>query len=275
MYEDPDELTLKDSEATEIGRQKLRNFRRRLQTDLLCKFWSRDGDELARKVVSALNVAVTTDPQPGWVRGDELPVLDTDLDARLIRPSKVVGISRISPDGIAGEIMSESIAGGKDIAVISTSGARVFEIQKSYFIEAVAAGARLRVLVPELSGPFIDDVDEAENRNAEIDSINREIEVVRSRVGDIADEARTRSQFPLDEQGRVSIGFFSTHLRSTIVLCDDTWGWLTITLPPAYAAETPSLELIDQGSRSLIHASRRHFERIWTLAEERGSVEDL
>lgn len=69
LYSSPQDLPRRLTEPTEAGMEKVREFRKLLQDDLLCKFWSRSGDELAGKVVSSLNSAVWTDPQRGWVRG--------------------------------------------------------------------------------------------------------------------------------------------------------------------------------------------------------------
>ena len=57
-----------------------------------------------------------------------------------------------------------------------------------------------------------------------------------------------------------------------MILCDDTWGWLTLTLPPARAPETPSFELGKGGQRTIIAACLKHFNRTWDIVQKRGAT---
>lgn len=276
LYRSPENLPRRLTEPTETGMEKVKRFRDTLQNELLCKLWERGGDELAGKVVSSLNSAVLSDPQPGWVRGDSLEAIAGDIQRDLVTPAQSVGISRISPDGQAGPTMSEQIAKARIIRIMSTSAARVIEIQKSYLVEALSNGCDIRVLVPELESPFLHDVEQSESEDAYREPISEEIVKVQRRLLEATGEA-VRSQRLRSPQfaGSVRIGHFSTHLRSTMILCDQSWGWMTVTLPPARAPQTPSFELCDKGQHTLLEACLRHFDRTWTIVTERGKVEEI
>jgi Domain of unknown function (DUF4062) len=276
LHSNPGALARNISEPTEDGLRKLDGFRRMLQTDLLCKHWERSGDELAAKVITSLNSAVLSDPQPGWVRGDSLEAIAVEAQRDLVIPARAVGIAKISPDGQAGPIMSERIAHAHEIAIMSTSAARIIEIQKSYLVEALTHGCTVRVLVPELTSTFLTDVEESESEDTYREPISDEIVKVERRLREAISEARRMSvRNGIGTVGEVHIGYFSTHLRSTMILCDNAWGWLTITLPPARAPQTPSFELNNKGRNTVLAACWRHFNRTWTIVQERNRVKNI
>ena len=277
LHSQPEDLPRRLTEPTEVGMEKVGKFRRMLQDDLLCQFWSRGGDELARKVVSSLNSTVVAYPQPGWVRGDSINAMPADIIRNLITPAQSVGIVRISPDGQAGPIMGERLAQAQSIAIMSTSATRVIEIQKTYLVEALSKGCAIRLLVPELQSSFLQDVEQSESEDIYREPISEEIIKVRRRLREAVGEARRLSDRRQSTSGigGVRIGYFSTHLRSTMILCDDEWGWLTVTLPPARAPQTPSFELSDSGQHTLLEACLRHFERTWAIVSGRGKIEDI
>jgi Domain of unknown function (DUF4062) len=277
LHRRPERLPSHLVEPTATRYAKVQQFRRLLEEELLCKTWERGADELARKVVNSLNAAVVQTPQPGWVRGDSLEGIAAQVKRDLIDPARAAGIARISPDGQAGPVMSEHIAGSRSIAIMSTSAARVIEIQKSYLVDALANGCDVRLLVPELDSEFLRDVEEAESQDSYREPISDEIVKVRRRLREAVGEALrlVPAEAEKPAASRVRVGSFTTHLRSTMILCDDDWGWLTITLPPARAPQTPSFELGSQGPHTLLAACLRHFERTWSVVAERGKVEEV
>jgi hypothetical protein len=272
----PDSLPRRLTEPTEIGMSKVREFRRTLENDLLCKYWDRSGDELAGKIISSLNNAVVSDPQPGWVRVGSLDALASEIRSDLVEPARSLGIGRISPDGQAGPVMSKHIADAQSIAIMSTSATRLVEIQKSYLVNALSRGCAMRVLVPELDSVFLHDVEQSESEDAYREPISDEILKVQRRLQEaIGEVTRMAARDVRGTVGNVRVGYFTTHLRCTMVLCDDSWGWLTITLPPARAPETPSFELHGQGRYPLLAACIRHFNRTWDIVTQRNNIQNI
>ena len=106
------------TEVTRAGVAKIRRFREKLKTDLLCKYWN-TGDELARRVVAGLNSETQLHPQAGWVRSDSLDNVPSEIRTGIIQPSALLGISRISPNGQAGPAMDQHIADARAIATVS------------------------------------------------------------------------------------------------------------------------------------------------------------
>lgn len=71
LHGDIETISRDKTEITKSAMVRLERFRAKLQEELLCSYWTNE-HELARKVISGLNEAVRTSPQPGWIRGDSL-----------------------------------------------------------------------------------------------------------------------------------------------------------------------------------------------------------
>jgi hypothetical protein len=212
----------------------------------------------------------------------------TQASHAIVQACEHLGITRISTDGAAGDVMSEKLRSAQSIRIISTSAIRLIERNMSYLIEALSNGCSVRLLVPRPRSDFIRDVEEVE-RVGGLDSdllpraasLDAEIANISIKLSEALSEASRIRPSPLPSQaGKVSLGYFTTQLRSTMIMCDETWGWLTITLPPLRAMETASLELtslelVSDTDRSLLRACLIHFDRTWEIVERRGDVTDL
>ncbi len=274
VHSDPAELHTESWQPTPEDTERLAVFREKVRGERLWKPW-RTAADLRSDVTRSLRLAVRHNPQPGWVRGNSTAHTFSSEWQHLVAPGTQIGVARISVDGQAGNALSENLAKAASIGIMSTSGKRLIEIQTPYLTKALAAGARLRVLVPVSDGQFLADVDESESLWDERSPIAAEVREVEARLRAIAREARARSTPAGSSAGSAEIGFFTTHLRSTMILCDRTWGWITLTLPPARAPETPSLELRGTQEFGLIDACWKHFERTWAIVEGRGAVRTI
>jgi len=189
-----------------------------------------------------------------------------------------IGVTRISPGGLAGAVLAEQIEKSRLIRIMSTSAVRLIESYTSAFTAALANGCNLRIMLPWPDGPFVSDVQKVESLDRErptqiADEIKSVSVALSGALRDAADVAmRERNPNPL---GTVCIGYFSTQLRSTMILCDDTWGWMTLTLPPARAADSPSLELSSTGARPLLTLCHTHFDFIWGELQTENQVRTI
>jgi uncharacterized protein DUF4062 len=254
--------------------ERVARFRDRLRSEQLLYEWS-DPGELVYAVQASLTDAIVHHPRPGWIRGDSIP---EDLSAaweKLVTPSAVLGIERISTTGLPpADLLAAKLRSGNTIRIITTSGVRLFENHRRDILTAVSRGAVIRVLLPIPGSDFVKDVDDVESVYADRGTkIDQEIQDARLRLADIVAEAKESSVSdgavrPFD----VQVAHFSTHLRSTYTICDDSWAWLTITLPPERAVQSPSLELVGSGDAPLISLCIQNFDRAWRTAVLREDV---
>ncbi|MEU1286631.1 DUF4062 domain-containing protein [Kitasatospora sp. NPDC005856] len=270
VHSSPAELHTDTWQPTPEDAQRLAAFREKVRREQLWKPWCTTAD-LRNDVTRSLRLAVRHRPQPGWVKGNSIAHTFSAEWQNLVAPGTRIGVARISVDGQAGNALSENLGKASSIGIMSTSGKRLIEIQAPYLTKALTAGARVRVLVPTPDGQFLADVDESESLWDQRSPIAAEVREVEARLRAIVREARTRSS----TVGSIEIGFFTTHLRSTMILCDRTWGWVTLTLPPARAPETPSLELRGTSEFGLLDACWKHFDRTWAIVEERDDMRTI
>lgn len=270
LHGDVASLPATKHESSLARKKKLEKFKGKLGKHHL-EFWT-SKSELTLKVVQSLNQGVITYPATGWIRGDAIPTgLGRDID-NIVRPCQAKGISRVSIDGIADpRVMSSSLEQSQLVRIMSTSSTRFLETYRPSFVRCFELGATVRILLPEPAHQFVTDVEESESVHVKRTGIGQEIRDVNDRLIDFRSEAQKNLSLA-SLPGNAEIGHYSTHLRSTMILCDERWGWLTITLPPLRAPETVSFELVKSSSGALLVACVKHFDRTWELMRNRGKV---
>lgn len=254
----------------------LEKFREKVQNRWNVDFWD-DEKVLPRLISTRLNRAIDSFDRPGWVPGNSTPEsLQREIE-EILNPCRTQGIAKIVPYGKADSTtMSNNLELSKEIRIMVTSGTRFLDGYRRAISKAIATGANVRVLVPKPESELVRDVGESERegdggkiRGAEI---SQEIREADARFSEYMDEAKKINS---SLTGGISIGHYTTHLRSTMILCDDKWGWLTITLPPLRASETLSFELHYTESECFLRDCIRHFDRTWEIIESRNDVKRI
>lgn len=268
-------LEAKNVEMDTRKRRRLAAFRHKIEQVTLRDEWN-DKFELAFKVGAALDNVVKRQPAVGWIRGDEIPDHALELIRSVAEPCSRLGISRVSEDGVAGETMKQELAAARSIKIFSTSAFRLLDTYRGAITEALGHGCQIQVLVPKAGSQFLQDVEESEAVHVSRGlSLDVEIDLVGTRLMEALSRAAQSSRRQSANLGTVEIGYFTTQLRSTVVLCGNSWGWLTVTLPPFRATETMSLELSPNLGRSLLQTCSAHFDRTWDIVKSRGDVTSL
>ena len=265
----------KEDETDPIKASRLLAFRKKIEQVRVRDSWN-DKYELAFKVSSALDNLVRDHPAVGWIRGDAIPDHILGAIQTVGEPCNRLGITRVSEDGVAGEALKYKLAESTSIRILSSSAFRLLDTYRGSLTEALSNGCSVRLLIPKPGSQFLMDLDEFEAVHVSRGlSLDTELEVVKTRLLEALSEAAANIRQSDSPVGSVEIGYFTTHLRSTMVLCDASWGWLTITLPPFRATETMSMELSQTIYRSLLRTCIAHFDRAWEIIKGRGDVEVL
>jgi hypothetical protein len=262
-------------EKDPIKAQRLHDFRKKVEQVRVRDTWS-DSYELAFKVQSALDKLVRDHPATGWIRGDALPDSILKIVQSVAEPCDRLGITRVSEDGVAGEALKHNLASAKSIKILSSSAFRLTDTYRGPLTEALSNGCSVRLLIPKPGSQFLTDLDEFEAVHVPRGlSLDTELEIIKTRLVEALSTAATNAQQIGSTVGSAEIGYFTTHLRSTMILCDASWGWLTITLPPFRATETMSMELSQTPYRPLLKTCIAHFDRSWDIVSARGDIEAL
>jgi hypothetical protein len=196
----------------------------------------------------------------------------------LDREASEAGVRRLEVGGVLGDDFVQRLGSASILRIMATSAYRLVEVQSNVLMRALANGCDIRLLLADPDQGFVADVQEMETedvpRYTNIADEIRSVDVRLSKILESAAELALNERAPV-RLGTVSIGYFSTQFRSTVILVDQTWGWLTLTLPPARAIDSPSLELVNSGKRPLLIACIKHFDRVWQVLERREKIHTL
>jgi len=182
-----------------------------------------------------------------------------------LRQCKQLGICRIYSTSQL-ESPCTQMAQAKNIRIMAVSANALIKQRKNEIISALREHRSfIRVLLAQPNSQFVLDVEESESVHR-IGQISPEIDNVKKLLSEYVEEAATGKR--IEEIGEIKIGYYSTSLRSSLILCDDSWGWVTLNLPPKRAVQSASLELfhVDGG---LLNDCIKHFDRCWEIVEQR------
>ena len=189
----------------------------------------------------------------------------------ILRECKRLGIRRINSSGLSPNPNKPMSAAGQ-VRIMAVSANALIKSREQEIINAlVNQRATIQVLLAQPDSEFVRDVEEAESPRR-IGQISGEIRNVENMLLEYVDKACEKKRG--GDIGKVQLGYYSTHLRSGLVLCDEKWGWMTPILSPKRAVHSVSLEL---GSKDggLLNDCIQHFDRCWQIAEARGQVHQL
>lgn len=189
---------------------------------------------------------------------------------RILPACKELGIDRVHPSGDGGPANSRRLASAREIRVMAVAAVSLLHRQKPHFVNALRAGATIKILIASLDSQFVLDTEEAES-STRVGNISKELEVVDGLLPEFLSEARLASG---GNRGHILVGRYSTHLRSSIIVCDDNWGWLTLNLSPKRAQHSCSIELTPKRG-GLLSDMIAHFDRVWAIAESREAVTEV
>ncbi|MEW6350840.1 MAG: DUF4062 domain-containing protein [Thermodesulfobacteriota bacterium] len=276
LHKNLEDLPGKKIEQSSRRKKMLERFREKVKRSWNVEEWE-DEKELPRLIASRLHKAVDICQRPGWVRGDCVPEnLQKEFEA-ILYPSRALGIAKIVPDGKAdSRTMSSSLEASTEIRIIVISGTRFLDGYRRSIVKAISSGAEVRLLIPKPESEFVKDVGlserDGEDGERRAEEIAQEIREAEPRFVEYLREARRGQPRSILNLGTISIGYYTTLFRSTMILCDKKWGWLTIMVPPLRASESLSFELIRTGDECFLHDCIRHFDRTWEIVDSRNDV---
>lgn len=199
-----------------------------------------------------------------------IAILSSELDIvsawGILTACKALGIRRIfyAQSTLA---MNARVSQASQIRIMAVSAEGLVKHLRNNIISALTSKRSfIRVILAEPGSQFVSDIEESESRYR-LGQITPEIDKVEKLLSECFEEALSgRSR---EEVGTIWMGHYTTHLRSSLVLCDQSWGWLTLNLPPRRAVQSASLELGPSSDGLLTH-SVEHFDRTWDIVQGRG-----
>ncbi|MCJ7457170.1 hypothetical protein MUP07_10610 [Candidatus Bathyarchaeota archaeon] len=188
----------------------------------------------------------------------------------ILRTCKRLGIKRIH-ETPGGQTMSRHIEKSRIIRIMAVSAQSLIKSHKRAIVTSLRDNsAHVMILLATPRSEFVADLEKSES-SSRMGQISPEIEQVERLLSECAQEASAARQH--GTVGAVDIGHYRTHLRCSLVLCDDSWGWITLNLAPKRAVELVSFELCSMTTGTgLLADCTAHFDRVWSLIQAENGV---
>jgi hypothetical protein len=180
----------------------------------------------------------------------------------ILSNSKKLGISNIFIHGDNSRRISRYINSAIRIRILAVSAQSAIKLLRDDLIAALGKhSARVQVLLADGDSQLIKDVENIESP-ARVGAISNEIQNTLGLLQESINEAK--KSYPTSTIGKIEVGYYRTHIRNSIIICNDDIGWLTLSLPPRRAIASPALEIIKVES-GLLSICSVHFDEIWRI----------
>jgi hypothetical protein len=176
----------------------------------------------------------------------------------LLIKSKELGILKIHSTGISDDALTNRIRNSKIIKMFFATGIAFFRTREDDLIKAFENNANILILLTNPNSDFTKEIEHIESRNQ--GEIGHEIEQVKTILNRCLNEAKKNTNN--NSNGKFSIKYFNSQLRFPMVICDEKYAWITLTLPPARSVQSISFEAI-KSEKGLLNNCMRHFDEIW------------
>ncbi len=191
----------------------------------------------------------------------------------ILEAVKLLGIAQIHSRGQFARDLGDRLKSSKSISILSVSGINLISRHKPQIVAALVNNkAFVRVLLATPGSEFVEDTEEAESPTR-AGMISRQIHEVEALLREYHAEALEVAGSN-QVVGKLKLGKFRTQLRSSLIICDDKWGWLTLNLPPRRAIDSLSIEVVPVKS-GLLEDLVGHFQMVWDQVESAGSVQEF
>lgn len=227
------------------------------------------------EIVTALNRHIDTHPDlSGWIKEKDSAIFKSTINA---------GIIDVYLDGfLSREKLKCWLYDAKELKLCYTTG-RAFVLTNSDLLaEFISKGGVIKLLCCKPESKSMYDIQRIEEKvYGSRKQIHKEFFDVYNEFKNIYNIARLNANNEKETLGKIQIGFLSTLLRSSFLICDSNSehnqkGWFTITLPPAKSRETVSFEIVATEKsplkNNLLNRCSTYFEYAWNYAIENNEI---
>ncbi len=187
----------------------------------------------------------------------------------VLQTSKKLGVANLHAKGNSGSKMSAILREGRIIRIFAMTGIVFIRTFRDELIEALAKNnASILCMLSDSPSQYIHETEIIES-DYRVGQIKDEMKQVVNLLKEYIEDAKKKSHG--QTTCKVSIAYFNTQLRLPMILCDQSYGWVTLTLPPKRSSQSVSLELLP-AKDGLLEDCLNHFNRIWNLLEKAGKV---
>ncbi|MBI3852694.1 MAG: hypothetical protein HY298_20765 [Verrucomicrobia bacterium] len=186
----------------------------------------------------------------------------------LLDTCHTLGISGVSEAGLSRAELRFGTA--KEIRILAFTALGLIRSSQQVLATAVSAGATIRVILADPKSRIFESSARMTFRESYPRSPSNAIKETESRLKQIVPRSGARSSS--GRSGCIYLGHFDSEFRCFLTICDDSWGWLTLHLPPKDSIATPSFELVHG---KLLNDCISYFDNLWKLLEKRKKIRKL
>lgn len=202
----------------------------------------------------------------------EIPIYNS------ITKSKSCGIKGIYYNERASDRIKEKLSKIEELKIIAVSGTNMLKSLESDLVTLLTQNhAEIKILVGNPYSDFIKDVEACEsydpilqsNTGLRADMISQEIEHAIKNINICIEKAISKQKKEnKGVMGKLVLKHFNTQMRSSIIIINDEWAWLTLNLPPAKALNSLSIEFYRRDKDSYINDIVKHFNALFQLSTD-------
>lgn len=195
-----------------------------------------------------------------------------------ITKSKKYGIKGIYYNERASDRIKEKLSKIEDLKIIAVSGTNMLKSLEADLVTLLTQNhAEIKILVGSPYSDFIREVEACEsydpilqsNSGLRVDMISQEIEHVIKNINICIEKAISKQKKKNKSvMGKLVLKHFNTQMRSSIIIINNEWAWLTLNLPPAKALNSLSIEFYRKDNDSYINDIVKHFNAMFQLSTD-------
>lgn len=187
--------------------------------------------------------------------------------------SKKLGIQTISKKGNIDTIeFSKRVKKAKELKILSISAYGFIKNYSDVIKELLINCSTIKVLISQEGSKIVSQIEDLSS-HFQKNLISEEIRQSKSMLYDIYYEVyQLKKGQPI---GKIEIGSYDTHYKMPMIIIDDNFAKLTITLPPKRAMNSTSFELRKLDDDCLLTDTVKHFDTIWGYLKDHNKIKEI
>ena len=184
------------------------------------------------------------------------------------------------------DIRDLKISNSKNLYIIATTGTSLFKSIKDIAIpNALRNGAIINIIIPDVKSQFCEDVALCETDNDNQVRQKQNSDRIQHEFYDsimFLNQAYAKAKGDgTKELGTIKIYCCGTLHRQTLLLAElenSYWGWITMTMPPLLAVNTPTFAfdvLKDNEHESIGNSIKKHCKCLMSIAEKKYQIVEI
>jgi len=189
----------------------------------------------------------------------------------IIVNTRKYGIKGIYKNERASDSVKEKLPIIEKLKIMIVSGPNMLKSLETTFVTLLTKNKEVEIIIGTLNSDFVEDIEICEtcdtDKKQRKGNISKEINLAIDNLNMCIDKAiKIQKEENKNVIGKLSLRHFNTLLRSSIIIVNDEWAWLTLNLPPFKALDSLSIEFCKKDENSYLEDIIKHFDTVYKLS---------